>query len=262
MLSLALAFYFSSVPIPDKSKDALANNNNNNNNTSINNRQRSVVDDGEEVLVVDYQREEVLGLNDEEVSGAAAPTETKRSLLQEVRLLLSSVKVSLYLFTVFIMGMGSTLIGSFLFLFLQDLGGTPNISFSSGFSVLISSHPPGDQLLMGVTLACTVSTEIPFFFFSGRLIKSVGVHILILTAMVIDPSSTFNIRLAYACITGGLRRSFSRLCYAHISVVGASAGVPPRAHLWCHVGSRCAAHFQYCSPFAGSHRANRLRWPL
>jgi hypothetical protein len=42
----------------------------------------------------------------------------------------------------------------------------------------------GDQFLAGITLACTVSTEIPFFFFAGRLIKSVGVHILILTAMV------------------------------------------------------------------------------
>lgn len=42
----------------------------------------------------------------------------------------------------------------------------------------------GDQFLMGITLACTVSTEIPFFFFAGRLIKAVGVHVLILTAMV------------------------------------------------------------------------------
>lgn len=180
MLCFVLALYFSEVPIPEKSKSK-----NKEPTDSTRGRQAPTNEgvDEEVVHVVDHQKEtDLLELEaaDVDATGAVdgkAAVATDRTLLQEIRLLLSSPKVCVYLFTVFIMGMGATLIGSFLFLFLQDLG--------------------GDQFLMGITLACTVSTEIPFFFFAGRLIKAVGVHVLILTAM-----AAYVVRsLGYAMLT-------------------------------------------------------------
>jgi hypothetical protein len=121
MLCFVLALYFSDVPIPQKTpkkKAAISAGADRRRQTSLN-----FVDDDqedgmgeEEVHVVDHQKEDgVVELGAEGV---------ELTPLQEIRLLLSSFKVCCYLFTVFIMGMGSTLIGSFLFLFLQDLGGT------------------------------------------------------------------------------------------------------------------------------------------
>jgi len=128
MLCFVLALYFSEVPIPEKSKSK-----NKEPTDSTRGRQAPINEgvDEEVVHVVDHQKEtDLLELEaaDVDATGAVdgkAAVATDRTLLQEIRLLLSSPKVCVYLFTVFIMGMGATLIGSFLFLFLQDLGGMP-----------------------------------------------------------------------------------------------------------------------------------------
>merc|ERR1712130_613496 len=61
-------------------------------------------------------------------------------------------------------GIGTYLINAFLFLFLQDLGGS--------------------EVLMGLTLTFTVLTEIPFFFFSGTILRWFGEEWLIFSAMM------------------------------------------------------------------------------
>lgn len=68
--------------------------------------------------------------------------------------LLSQKYTLLFFFMVICMGLGKGVIDCFLFLFLQDMGG------------------PG--LLMGLSLAVTTVSEIPFFFYSGELIKRCG----------------------------------------------------------------------------------------
>lgn len=115
MLCFVLVLYFTVVPIPDKK-------NTKEKETTQNQQRSATADDGEEVQIIDYRRDsETLELE----NGALRQSERQpeRSVFQELRLLLSSPKICMYLFTVFIMGMGSALIGSFLFLFLEDLGG-------------------------------------------------------------------------------------------------------------------------------------------
>mmetsp|Transcript_4714 Transcript_4714/g.11739 ORF Transcript_4714/g.11739 Transcript_4714/m.11739 type:complete len:329 (-) Transcript_4714:8-994(-) len=83
---------------------------------------------------------------------------------REVWLILSNLRVLAFLLIVMVMGAGTQMIFTFLFLFLEELG--------------------ADERLVGLSLLFTVSTEIPFFFFSNRLLATFGVQTLILASMV------------------------------------------------------------------------------
>ena len=77
---------------------------------------------------------------------------------------LLKVKVIIFYILVFIMGVATTVIYGYLFLYIDDLGGS--------------------ETLMGISLVCTVATEIPFFFYSGKFLELFGEEFLILSAMV------------------------------------------------------------------------------
>eukprot|EP01127_Copromyxa_protea_P005254 TRINITY_DN1517_c0_g1_i3.p1 TRINITY_DN1517_c0_g1~~TRINITY_DN1517_c0_g1_i3.p1 ORF type:complete len:386 (-),score=46.03 TRINITY_DN1517_c0_g1_i3:116-1273(-) len=77
-----------------------------------------------------------------------------------------------FLFVVFIAGNAYGVISVFLFVVLKDLG--------------------GDDILLGISLSTTVSTEIIFFIFSERILNKLGVKITLALSLV-----TYIVRLVY-----------------------------------------------------------------
>ena len=73
-------------------------------------------------------------------------------------------EVLVFYFLVYLMGVATSIIWGFLFLFIKDLGGS--------------------ETLMGISLVFAMATEIPFFFFSGTLLSVFGEVWLIASAMI------------------------------------------------------------------------------
>ncbi|EPY21452.1 hypothetical protein STCU_08541 [Strigomonas culicis] len=82
-----------------------------------------------------------------------------------LRLLKKSPRVLLFLFAACLMGMGYSFINNFLFMFLDDLG--------------------GNKVLMGFTVLLTVSTEVPLFQMSERLLHKFTERQMMSMAMLI-----------------------------------------------------------------------------
>jgi len=80
-----------------------------------------------------------------------------------LRVLIADRTMVCFLITVFIMGMATSIIGNYLFLFLHDVLN-------------------GSRTLMGLSLTFTVLTEIPFFFFAKMLLNRVGIRGMIVLA--------------------------------------------------------------------------------
>ncbi len=88
-----------------------------------------------------------------------------------MRTLLRNRPLVVFLLTVFVAGMGSSLIYSYLFLFLKDMGAS--------------------ETLMGLSLTVATLSELPVFFFSGWLIKRLGARGLMMVSL-----ATMVVRLA------------------------------------------------------------------
>lgn len=73
--------------------------------------------------------------------------------------------VFIFYLVVFMMGVGTTVIYIYLFIYLQE-----------------DLH--ASETLMGISIVCTVSTEIPFFFYSGKFLDWFGEEWLILSALI------------------------------------------------------------------------------
>ncbi|GBG00109.1 hypothetical protein Rsub_12850 [Raphidocelis subcapitata] len=93
----------------------------------------------------------------EAASAPAAPPQP--SFRGKLRLLLSCPAVLVFFGQATIMGFGIGVIGDFLFLYLQDLGGS--------------------RLLMGLTLTVTCASEIPAFMAQGWLLQRVSTEALL-----------------------------------------------------------------------------------
>ena len=97
-----------------------------------------------------------------------------------LRSLLSKPSWSLFLFTVFIFGIGSSVINNFLFLYMNDL--------------------EASKTLMGLSLAFATISELPILYFSDRLLNRFGA-----AGMVIFSMSLLVLRLlAYSFIRNPL----------------------------------------------------------
>lgn len=95
-------------------------------------------------------------------SDTGSSSETKESTWAALRRLLSDVYVMTFLFLAFLMGVGNGFIG-YLFLLLNDYG-------ASG-------------TLLGLCLTMNCIGEVPFFYFSGAIIKRLGVQTALNIAM-------------------------------------------------------------------------------
>ena len=86
------------------------------------------------------------------------------SFSQRIYLLTTDRDVFMLLLLMVVQGMATAVIASFLFVYLQQLGGS--------------------DLLLGVCMIFTVLFELPFFFFGQQLIASVGMRGLLLSGML------------------------------------------------------------------------------
>lgn len=115
-------------------------------------------------------------VSDEEEGVVTGGLAKNRELKAAVIEVFSRPKALVFYLTVLVMGMASRVIYNFLFIFLQEIGGT--------------------ETLMGLSLVFTVAAEIPFFFVSGALMKRFGVISFLLAAMI-----GYIIRVtAYSCL--------------------------------------------------------------
>jgi MFS family permease len=84
---------------------------------------------------------------------------------QGLRGLLQDVHWRLFLLVVFVCGVGSSVLSNYLFLRLNDLGGS--------------------KTLMGSALAVATLSELPIFFFSGMLMKRWGARSLLVLSLFV-----------------------------------------------------------------------------
>eukprot|EP01119_Soliformovum_irregulare_P021636 TRINITY_DN7246_c0_g1_i1.p1 TRINITY_DN7246_c0_g1~~TRINITY_DN7246_c0_g1_i1.p1 ORF type:complete len:455 (+),score=85.32 TRINITY_DN7246_c0_g1_i1:90-1454(+) len=90
--------------------------------------------------------------------------EKRKPFMQGIRLLISGPLLCL-LFSLFIMGGCTSIVSNFLFLFMREYLNA------------------GDTLL-GLSISITVIMELPFFFYSARLLRTLGIRGLIITSHV------------------------------------------------------------------------------
>jgi len=84
---------------------------------------------------------------------------------QGLRGLLQDMRWRLFLLVVFVCGVGSSVLSNYLFLRLNDLGAS--------------------KTLMGIALAVATVSELPVFFFSGRLLKRWGARSLLVLSLFV-----------------------------------------------------------------------------
>ena len=101
---------------------------------------------------------------DESLDATNEEEENKSNFMILLHILLQR-DVIVFFLVMFMMGIGVTVIYIYLFIYLQnDLNAS--------------------ETLMGISIVCTVSTEIPFFFYSGTFLDLFGEQWLILAALL------------------------------------------------------------------------------